>query len=184
VDEAAKGFAQVFRRSRVPMCVLDDGGVYRDVNEAALRALERTSEQVLGRRIGFSSDPERQSELDGLWEEFRRAGHLVLEWEFERAGGERVSIDVVVTSNLPERHRHLMISFPQQSQNGRLSPREREIAHLLALGLSGEEIAGRLYLSPETVRTHIRNAMEHLGAHTRAHLVALALDGGLITLDR
>jgi DNA-binding NarL/FixJ family response regulator len=56
-----------------------------------------------------------------------------------------------------------------------LSVREREILDLLARGLTGEEVAARLFLSPETVRTHIRNAMRKLGADTRAHAVALAL---------
>src|SRR3954453_2333573 len=63
-----------------------------------------------------------------------------------------------------------------------LTPREAEVTGLLALGLTGEEIARRLELSPETVRTHIRNAMGHLGARTRAHLVARALGHSLITV--
>ena len=45
-----------------------------------------------------------------------------------------------------------------------LSPREREILALLARGLTGEQIAGRLVLSPETIRTHIRNARAKMGA--------------------
>ncbi len=62
--------------------------------------------------------------------------------------------------------------------NGRvrlLSPREREILLLLSKGLSGEGAAKQLYLSSETVRTHVRNAMTKLGASTRVHAVALAL---------
>ena len=61
-----------------------------------------------------------------------------------------------------------------------LSPREREITGLLSRGLSGEEAAKQLFLSPETVRTHVRNAMSKLGAATRAHAVALALQRGEI----
>jgi DNA-binding CsgD family transcriptional regulator len=61
-----------------------------------------------------------------------------------------------------------------------LSPRESEITRLLAAGLSGEEIARRLVLSPETVRTHIRNAMAQVGARTRAHLIALAMRDGAL----
>jgi DNA-binding NarL/FixJ family response regulator len=56
-----------------------------------------------------------------------------------------------------------------------LSQREREILDLLAQGLTGEEVAARLFLSPETVRTHIRNAMRKLDADTRVHAIALAL---------
>ena len=67
--------------------------------------------------------------------------------------------------------------------NGRtkiLSPREREILGLLSQGLSGEEAADKLFLSSETVRTHVRNAMSKLNASTRVHAVALALQRGEI----
>lgn len=57
-----------------------------------------------------------------------------------------------------------------------LSRRESEILTLLAGGLTGEEIAKRLVLSPETVRTHIRNAMEKLDARTRTEAVVVALE--------
>ena len=63
-----------------------------------------------------------------------------------------------------------------------LSPREREILGLLSRGLSGEQAAKRLFLSSETVRTHVRNAMSKLGAATRVHAVALALRRGEIEL--
>ena len=62
-----------------------------------------------------------------------------------------------------------------------LSPREREILGLLSTGLSGEEAAKQLFLSSETVRTHVRNAMTKLGATTRVHAVALALKRGEIS---
>jgi len=70
-----------------------------------------------------------------------------------------------------------------KGRNGRqktLSPREREIMGLLSQGLSGEEAAQQLFLSSETVRTHVRNAMTKLGAATRAHAVALAIQRGEI----
>jgi DNA-binding CsgD family transcriptional regulator len=58
---------------------------------------------------------------------------------------------------------------------GPLSKREREVLELVADGLSGAEIADHLVLSPETVRTHIRNALTKLGASTRSQAVAIAL---------
>lgn len=57
-----------------------------------------------------------------------------------------------------------------------LSSRESEILAMLAEGLTGEEIAQRLVLSPETVRTHVRNAMKKLQARTRTEAVVKALD--------
>jgi DNA-binding CsgD family transcriptional regulator len=56
-----------------------------------------------------------------------------------------------------------------------LTRREREILGLLAGGLSGAQIADALVLSPETVRTHVRNAMAKLGASTRPQAVVLAM---------
>jgi len=62
-----------------------------------------------------------------------------------------------------------------------LSNREREILDLLAQGLTGEQVAERLVLSAETVKTHIRNAMGKLEAHTRVHAIAIALREGFIS---
>ena len=62
-----------------------------------------------------------------------------------------------------------------------LTRRERQILGLLAEGMSGAQIAAQLVLSPETVRTHVRNAMAKLGATTRSQAVALALRQQQIT---
>jgi DNA-binding NarL/FixJ family response regulator len=73
-----------------------------------------------------------------------------------------------------------LLSRAGNGRTGVLSPREREILALLADGLSGEDAAKQLFLSSETVRTHVRNAMTKLGAATRVHAVALALQRGEI----
>jgi Response regulator containing a CheY-like receiver domain and an HTH DNA-binding domain len=62
-----------------------------------------------------------------------------------------------------------------------LTQREREVLRLLADGLSNEEIGKRLFISPETVRTHVRKAMAKLEADTRTEAVATALRQSLIT---
>lgn len=62
-----------------------------------------------------------------------------------------------------------------------LSKREREIMDLLAQGLTGEQVAEHLVLSPETIKTHIRNAMNKLEANTRVHAIAIALREGFIS---
>jgi two-component system nitrate/nitrite response regulator NarL len=56
-----------------------------------------------------------------------------------------------------------------------LTPREREILQLLADGLNGHDVSATLSVSPETVRTHIRNATRKLGATTRVHAVTMAI---------
>ena len=62
-----------------------------------------------------------------------------------------------------------------------LTQREREVLRLLADGQSNEEIGKTLFISPETVRTHVRKAMGKLDADTRTQAVATALRQQLIT---
>jgi DNA-binding NarL/FixJ family response regulator len=61
-----------------------------------------------------------------------------------------------------------------------LTQREREVLRLLADGHSNDEIGRRLFISPETVRTHVRKAMDKLDADTRTQAVAKALRQSLI----
>jgi DNA-binding NarL/FixJ family response regulator len=61
-----------------------------------------------------------------------------------------------------------------------LTQRERDVLRLLADGLANEEIGKRLFISPETVRTHLRKAMTKLDADTRTQAVATALRQSLI----
>jgi DNA-binding NarL/FixJ family response regulator len=61
-----------------------------------------------------------------------------------------------------------------------LTEREREILGLVGEGLSNEEIAQRLVVSPATARTHVSRAMVKLGARDRAQLVVFAYQSGLV----
>ena len=61
-----------------------------------------------------------------------------------------------------------------------LTHRERDVLRLLADGLSNEEIGKKLFISAETVRTHVRKAMDKLDAYTRTQAVARALRDHLI----
>jgi DNA-binding NarL/FixJ family response regulator len=62
----------------------------------------------------------------------------------------------------------------------KLTQREREVLRALADGLTNEEIGKELSISPETVRTHVRKAMDKLDADTRTQAVAIALRQSLI----
>jgi DNA-binding CsgD family transcriptional regulator len=64
--------------------------------------------------------------------------------------------------------------------DARLTPRQREILGLIASGLSTDEVARELTLSPETVRNHLRNASKELRAHTRVEAIAAAQRLGLL----
>ncbi|GGQ66007.1 response regulator transcription factor [Streptomyces althioticus] len=61
-----------------------------------------------------------------------------------------------------------------------LTEREREVMALVGLGLTNEEIARRLVVSPLTAKTHVSRTMVKLGARDRAQLVVLAYESGLV----
>jgi two-component system, NarL family, response regulator NreC len=69
---------------------------------------------------------------------------------------------------------------PQVPRNDPLTAREREVLSLIAQGLTNPEIAGRLVLSLNTVKTHRLRIYQKLNLHDRAQLVAYALRRGLL----
>ena len=62
-----------------------------------------------------------------------------------------------------------------------LTEREREVMALVGAGLSNEDIAGRLHVSPATAKTHVSRAMIKMGARDRAQLVVYAYEAGLVS---
>jgi DNA-binding NarL/FixJ family response regulator len=74
----------------------------------------------------------------------------------------------------PGRHR------PPPERLDVLTEREREVMTLVAAGLSNQEIAERLVISPATAKTHVSRTMMKLHAHDRAQLVVLAFETGLV----
>ncbi|HEU0336207.1 MAG TPA: response regulator transcription factor [Gaiellaceae bacterium] len=67
-----------------------------------------------------------------------------------------------------------------KEQNDMLTSREREILQLLADGMSNADVAGRLFISQETVKSHVRHILAKLEADTRTHAVAIALRDAII----
>ncbi len=79
-------------------------------------------------------------------------------------------------ASAPEPTRHQV-----DSRVASLTAREREVVSLVAAGLSNDEIADRLVLSPLTAKTHVSRAMVKLNARDRAQLVVIAYATGLAT---
>ncbi|MDR0344472.1 MAG: response regulator transcription factor [Nocardiopsaceae bacterium] len=87
----------------------------------------------------------------------------------------------------PKITRRLIAEFAVRSRKPRpasgldlLTPREREVLVQIAAGLSNDEIAGKLYMSSSTAKTHATRAMMKLGARDRAQLVVIAYEAGLV----
>ncbi|MFF3603647.1 LuxR C-terminal-related transcriptional regulator [Streptomyces sp. NPDC002463] len=83
---------------------------------------------------------------------------------------------------------HLLDRTPEKAalpeRLASLTAREREVMAMAAIGLSNEEIAARMHVSPFTVRTHVHRAMAKLDARDRAQLVAIAYQSGLVRAPR
>jgi DNA-binding NarL/FixJ family response regulator len=92
----------------------------------------------------------------------------------------------------PSVTRRLIAEFAAQPTTSGVSPkqlvwlteREREVMALVAAGLSNDEIADRLVISPATAKTHVSRAMRKVDAHDRAQLVVLAYESGLVVPGR
>jgi DNA-binding NarL/FixJ family response regulator len=87
----------------------------------------------------------------------------------------------------PSVTRRLIGEFANRTRESRPAPaldvltdREREVMALVAEGLTNDEIAERLFVSPMTAKTHVSRAMVKLGARDRAQLVVFAYESGLV----
>lgn len=85
-----------------------------------------------------------------------------------------------VTRRLLERLSTGLRESPRKAELEVLTDREREVLRLVGLGLTNEEIAARLVLSPLTAKTHVSRIMSKVHARDRVHLVVLAYETGLV----
>ncbi|WP_425955720.1 response regulator [Xylanimonas sp. McL0601] len=95
------------------------------------------------------------------------------------AGGDAL-LSPTVTRRLLERVATATRPVAEPAALAELTPREREVLVEVARGLSNEEIAGALYLSESTVKTHVSRVLTKLDARDRAQLVVLAYEAGLV----
>jgi DNA-binding NarL/FixJ family response regulator len=85
-----------------------------------------------------------------------------------------------VTRRLLDRLATGLREAPDTRALEQLTEREREVLQLVGLGLTNDEIASRLVLSPLTAKTHVSRIMTKLGARDRVRLVVLAYETGLV----
>jgi len=178
-------FWLVFERSTNSIALLDDQRGIVEVNDAAVALLGGTRQELTGTSMADLIKPAERSVAASEWEAFLRSGEYSGTRALVRADGSEVRIDFAARTAVIDGRRLAIYviarddpaCLPSPALAGELplTNREREVVTLIALGGETAEIAEQLHISPETVRTHIRNAMSRLGAHTRAQLVAIAL---------
>jgi PAS domain S-box-containing protein len=178
-------FWLVFKRTSNPIVLLDDQRRIVEVNDAALSLFGRDRASVVGSSMVENIRADERVEAAREWQLFLQSGEYSGKRVLVRADGSEVRIDFAARLELL-RGRRLAIYVVTVDEEPTLSPasaagelpltnREREVVTLIALGHDTAEIAQELHVSPETVRTHVRNAMSKLEAHTRAQLVAVVL---------
>ncbi|MFJ8823936.1 response regulator [Streptomyces sp. NPDC102467] len=97
------------------------------------------------------------------------------------AAGEALLAPTVTRRLIAEFTRLRPRAIPQQALGtDTLTPREREVLRLIAEGLSNQEIAGRLVVGGETVKTHVSRILAKLGVRDRAQAVVAAYESGLV----
>ena len=184
----------VFDRSRMAFVIVDDDLRIVDANEPAALLTGHPREALTTLNATELWLPGERREALAAWEEAKRTGNMIgLRRLLTRDGGTVPVRHSVRTGIAPDRN--LLVWVPslravhdppgdeflmEPAERAPISRREAQVVTLLALGETGEEAAVSLGISPETVRTHVRNAMERCGALTRAHLVAIALHHGWI----
>jgi DNA-binding NarL/FixJ family response regulator len=95
------------------------------------------------------------------------------------AGGDALLSPSITRRLIEEFAAHAKEPQPTEGLE-QLTAREREVMALVAAGLSNDEIAQRLFVSPATAKTHVSRAMVKLGARDRAQLVVIAYESGLV----
>jgi DNA-binding CsgD family transcriptional regulator len=91
-----------------------------------------------------------------------------------------VTIEVPVTVEVPVRVPEPFVADPARARQLGITPREMEILEAIAEGLSTREIAARLFVSENTVKTHSSRLFDKLGARRRTQAVQMAKEAGLI----
>lgn len=174
------------------MVLLDSERCHVDVNGAYVKLLGYPRKELIGQPIyrfvlgGPVASPAKwraaltQHQFSGEVEMVpAQGGRVAVQWAatVEVVTGRQLVLFVALsTSRWGPRFRR----EPSKRKPEALSNREREVVRLVALGNTGPEIADELLIAHDTVRTHVRNAMEKSGARSRAHLVAKALGEGLV----
>jgi PAS domain S-box-containing protein len=178
-------FWLVFERTSNPVVLLDENRKIVRINDPGVRLLGRPRERLLGTSLADNVLPSERPRSDEEWQAFLENGEYSGTRDLVRGDGSEVQVNFAARlADVDGERRALYVMMvgsepeippaPSAAQLA-LTSREREIVTLIALGKDTNEIAAELHVSPETVRSHVRNSMGKLDVHTRAQLVAVAM---------
>jgi DNA-binding CsgD family transcriptional regulator len=205
-SQAVVRLRAAFERSRHPMLLADDQRRWVTGNAAACALLRLAPEEIPWHTMDDFTPPGERRRLEEQWDAFLTSGAAEGWYQLYVPGRGPMPVEFSATANvLPARHLSVFIPpdetltkhaeraltreaawvsvVAETSSRFQLTEREREVMALVASGLQSGDVAERLVLSPETVKSHVQNALGKLGAHTRAHGVAVALVTGEIAWE-
>lgn len=204
-SQAEARLRAAFDRVRNPMLIVDDQRRYVTANAPACGLLGMAPEEVPWHRMDDFTPAQDRARLAEQWEAFLVNGGMEGLFHLRLPDGSLVPIEFSATANvLPGRHLSVVMPLdgaadhvyetpremgwtrfvPRDAEQLPLTARELEVVALVAAGLQGGEMAAGLGVSSETIKSHVQNAMTKLGAHTRAHAVAIALSTGQIDFHK
>jgi DNA-binding CsgD family transcriptional regulator len=149
------------------------------------------ADAAAGMRIDDLLAPESRPGIEMRWSDLMATGLATARIVMLRPDHVRVAVRYGAFANvLSGVHVGAFLAEPGQDMRalrpararraGQLTRREQESLRLVAMGMTTTAAADQLGISPETVRTHVRNAMNKLGARTRAQAIAVAMRDGEI----
>ena len=175
----------------VALCAADDARQILRVNERWCRLTGYDADAAVTMRVDDVLAPESRPGIEMRWSDLLHAGLANARIVLLRPPPTRLAIRYGAFANVVSGV-HVAAYLAEPGQDGRairpararragqLTRREQESLRLVAMGMTTTAAADRLGISPETVRTHVRNAMNKLGARTRAQAIAVAMRDGEI----
>jgi PAS domain S-box-containing protein len=188
-DDYSQIFWTAFRRSANAMFVADLDRRIVAVNEAGTVLAGRSAQALTGERMTTLLDDPEEAPNDAGWRAQVLRGESFGDRQIRQPDGSTHAVDFAMRAS-PNAGTVLVLGVCLRDHGRRrsqrphepapLTKREQEIVRLIALGEVTPEICAALHIAPDTVRSHVRNAMAKTGARTRAQLIAIALTDGLI----
>jgi DNA-binding CsgD family transcriptional regulator len=183
--------ALLLSRTHTAVLLADDERRCVDANHGACRLLRVTRNHLLARPLDEWLRAGDRGSIKAAWEDLLQRGAVAGRLHVRVPPGESAAVEFTATAHVVP-GRHLVILSPPEvagastaahdAHRAAMSRREREVMELVAAGATTDQMAGRLFISQETVRRHVKNAMTKLDAHTRAQAVATAVRRGELTV--